>query len=58
MTSSREVNGALKQELKAARSTGVAKDKKIEELEANLSEATKLAYDWCVKGATPTIQGE
>ena len=49
MTSLREVNSSLKQELEAAHAEGETKAKRIVDLGAELAETTTTAHEWHVK---------
>ena len=49
LTSLREANASLKEELKAAHAEGDAKDRRIAELETKLADATASAHDWHLK---------
>ena len=49
LTSLREVNASLKEELQAAHAEGDAKERRIVDLEAKLADATKSAHDWHLK---------
>ena len=46
LTSLREANASLKEELKVAHAEGDAKDRRIVDLEAKLAEATSSAHAW------------
>ena len=49
VTSLREANSSLKEELKAAHAEGEAKAKRILDLEAKLAEATTTTHEWHAK---------
>ena len=49
LTSLREANASLKEELKVAHAEGDAKDKRIADLETKLADATTSAHDWHLK---------
>ena len=49
LTSLREANACLKEELKVAHAEGDAKDKRIADLETRLADATTSAHDWHLK---------
>ena len=49
LTSLREGNASLKEELKVAHAEGDAKDRRIVDLEAKLAKATTSAHDWHLK---------
>ena len=49
LTSLREANACLKEELKVAHDEGDAKDKRIADLETTLADATTSAHDWHLK---------
>ena len=49
LTSFREANASLKEELKVAHAKADAKDSKIVDVEAKLAEATTSAHDWHLK---------
>ena len=49
LTSLREANASLKEELKAAHAEGDAKERRIADLETKLVEATSSAHDWHLK---------
>ena len=49
LTSLREANASLKEELKAAHAKGDAKERRTVDLEAKLAEATTTAHDWHLK---------
>ena len=49
LTSLREANTSLKEELKVAHAEGDAKDKRIADLETKLADATTSAHDWHLK---------
>ena len=49
LTSLREANAYLKEELKVAHAEGDAKDKRIADLETRLADATTSAHDWHLK---------
>ena len=49
LTSLREANASLKEELKVAHAEGDAKDKRIADLETKLADATASAHDWHLK---------
>ena len=49
LTSLREANASLKQELKAAHAEGDAKESRIANLETKLAQATSSAHDWHLK---------
>ena len=49
LTSLREANASLKDELKGAHAEGDAKERRIVDLEAKLAEATSSAHEWHLK---------
>ena len=49
LTSLREANASLKEELKAAHAEGDAKDRRIADLDTKLADATASAHDWHLK---------
>ena len=49
LTSLREANASLNEELKVAHAEGDAKDKRIAHLETRLADATASAHDWHLK---------
>ena len=49
LTSLREANACLKEELRVAHAEGDAKDKRIADLETRLADATTSAHDWHLK---------
>ena len=49
LTSLREANASLKEELKVAHAEGDAKDNRIADLETKLADATTSAHDWHLK---------
>ena len=49
LTSLREANASLKQELKAAHAEGDAKERRIADLDSKLADATTSAHDWHLK---------
>ena len=49
LTSLREANASLKEELKAAHAEGDAQERRIVDLEAKLAEATTSAHEWHLK---------
>ena len=49
LTSLREANASLKEELKVAHSEGDAKARRIVDLEAKLAQATSSAHEWHLK---------
>ena len=49
LTSLREANASLKEELKVAHAEGDAKDKRIADLETKLADSTASAHDWHLK---------
>ena len=56
LTSLREANVCLKQELKVAHAEGDAKDKRIAVLETRLADATTSAHDWHLKAKELEMQ--
>ena len=49
LTSLREANASLKEELKASHAEGDIKERRIADLETRLAEATSSAHDWHLK---------